>query len=241
MNILLDGLFPQYCALCGLRSLESQPLCHGCAGDLVPNTDSCLQCAIPLAGLFPSTATGMERRCGRCLSHPPAFSRARVPWLYDDQIAFLIQRWKFGGQRQLTGLLARLWLQRCHKTSDVDVLVPVPLHWRRIMRRGFNQSELVCRELQRLSPELHDTPVARMVRRSRATAAQSGMDARQRAGNLRNAFTVKEPCDNLRIAVVDDVLTTGATAQAMAQALRAAGASDVEIWCLARTPAPGYR
>ena len=94
-------------------------------------------------------------------------------------------------------------------------MVPVPLHWRRQWWRGFNQSQLLCRALRAACPELAALPIAaRAISRKRATAAQSGMNARQRARNLQGAFTVHEPCDNLRVAVVDDVLTTGATAAA---------------------------
>ncbi|RLA51497.1 MAG: ComF family protein, partial [Gammaproteobacteria bacterium] len=122
--------------------------------------------------------------------------------------------------------------------SPVDLLLPVPLHWRRLWQRGFNQSDLLCRQLRCAHPALTGAVLEnRLVRRHRATAAQSGSNASQRARNLRGAFTARRPCDNLRIAIVDDVLTTGATASAVASVLQAAGASHIEVWCLARTPA----
>lgn len=140
----------------------------------------------------------------------------------------------------MTTLLAALWQQRVQHATSVDILVPVPLHWQRLWRRGFNQSELLCRQMQAICPQLKACKTApHMVKRIRSTVAQPGMNASQRAANLKGAFTVIKPCDNLRIAIVDDVLTTGATATAMASALAAAGASHIEVWCLARTPAPG--
>jgi ComF family protein len=234
---LLDGIFPHHCALCGLRSHRHVPLCLECEGEMPVNHHSCARCAIPLP---PSTETDTLRFCGNCLHTPPPFDRVVAPWLYGEYLAHLIHQWKFRRDRRLTALLASLWLQRAELRSPVDLLVPVPLHWRRRWQRGFNQSELLCRQLHAINPELKSCRIAhRLVRRRRATAAQAGMTARERAGNLKDAFTVRGPCDNLRIASVDDVLTTGATAAAVADVLAAAGASFIEVWCLARTPAPG--
>ncbi len=235
---LLDGLFPHYCALCGLRSHRQVPLCPECESEMPVNHHCCVRCAIPLppAGALCNTA----RLCGSCLQNPPPFHRAIAPWLYDEYLAHLIHQWKFHRERRMTTLLAALWRQRVELQPTVDLLVPVPLHWRRRWQRGFNQSELLCRQLLATCPELKSSKLAhRLVRRQRPTAAQAGMNARQRAGNLNGAFTVRGPCDNLRIAIVDDVLTTGATAAAVADVLSTAGASYIEVWCLARTPSPG--
>jgi ComF family protein len=162
-----------------------------------------------------------------------------APWLYSEYLGHLIHRWKYSGDLGMTPLLAELWRQRAQPTP-VDLLVPVPLHWWRQWRRGFNQSELLAQRLHQVCPELSTSAIdTHLLKRHRATAVQSGSNARDRAGNLRGAFTVTRPCDNLRIAVIDDVLTTGATATEIARALAKAGASHIEIWCLARTPAPG--
>lgn len=233
---LLDGLFPNYCVLCGLRSHRTVPLCIDCQAELRPNSHCCRRCAIPLA---PNQGSAGPL-CGSCLQAPPPFQRVIAPWLYDEHLAYLIQRWKYQGERRLTPLLASLWLQHAAQPTPVDAMIPVPLHWRRQWQRGFNQAELLGRQLRSSCPALKACALQhRAVRRHRATAAQSGMNARQRTGNLKGAFTAHQPCDNLRIAIVDDVLTTGATAAELARVLRAAGASHIEIWCLARTPAPG--
>jgi len=231
---LLDGLFPRYCCLCGLRSHRELSLCTVCEGELQPNRNCCSRCALPLAG-----ETGGPRLCGACLARPPAFERVAAPWIYNEHMAHIIHRWKYGREVRLTVLLAQLWLREIPDAGAVDLLVPVPLHWRRLWHRGYNQSELLCRQLQATSAELKILGRdSRLVRRSRPTAAQSGMGAADRSRNLRGAFTMRGRCASLRVAVVDDVLTTGATAQAMALALRGAGAAAVEVWCLARTPSP---
>lgn len=233
---VLAGLFPDYCSLCGLLSQRPWPLCCACEQELQTNRICCYRCAIPLPAEAAPTPAAL---CGSCLQRHTPYQRVIAPWLYCERLAHLIGRWKFHGERQLTPLLASLWLQQAGEPGPVDVMVPVPLHWRRLWHRGFNQSELLCRQLRALAPDGVPTRLDhRSVRRSRATAAQSGMGAAQRARNLRGAFTAHNRYDNLRIAIVDDVFTTGATAAAMAHTLRKAGARHIEVWCLARTPAP---
>ena len=233
LGALMEGLLPGYCALCGLRSHQPLPLCEPCKRELAINDPACRRCGLPLAA--------DARLCGQCLRHPPVFSRVEAPWLYGEYMAYLIHRWKFHRQQHLTPLLARLWLERSAAGNTVDLVVPVPLHWRRRWQRGYNQAELLARELLRCTPGLADGGLShRLLRRNRATPGQSGLDARQRSRNLRGAFTVRERCDNLRIALVDDVLTTGATASEASSALLEAGAREVHLWCLARTPAPDH-
>ena len=234
---LLDGIFPHHCALCGLRSHRPVPLCLECEIEMPVNQYCCARCAIPLPATGKST---LVRVCGNCLHTPPPFDRVIAPWLYEEYLAHLIHQWKFRRERRMTTLLAALWRQRAELHSPVDLLVPVPLYWRRQWQRGFNQSELLCRQLLATCPDLASAKIAhRLVRRRRSTAAQAGMNAQQRAGNLKGAFKVYGPCDTLRIAIVDDVLTTGATAAAVAEVLASAGASYIEVWCLARTASPG--
>ncbi len=231
---LLEGLFPSRCVLCGLPSHRALPLCRGCEGDLVPNRPACPRCALPQARPLPPGIA-----CGACQRRPPPFAAALAPWIYEEQLAFIIGRWKFGGERRLAPLLAHLFLARARgQLYPPDLLLPTPLHWGRRFRRGFNQAEDLCAALVRggLPAKLAGRSLAR---RSRATPAQSALDASSRERNLRDAFTAIRRCDNLRIAIVDDVLTTGATTGALARALLSAGAAHVEVWCLARTPAPG--
>ncbi len=232
---LLEGLFPNDCCLCGLRSHRTLPLCRECEAELQPNRHRCPGCAIPLAA-----GSGEPAPCGSCQQRPPAFDAVIAPWLYSEHMAHLVHRWKYRGETRLTPLLAYLWLRETPAPAPVDLLVPVPLHWRKLWRRGFNQSDLLARQLCRLCPGIAVCGChGRLVRRVRPTAPQSGINATERRRNLRGAFTTLDTCATLRIAIVDDVLTTGATAEAMARALRAAGASAVEVWCLARTPPPG--
>jgi len=228
---LLDAVLPQTCALCGLPSGRALPLCPPCAAELPTNDEACMRCAVPLPALGPG------RVCGACQKHPPPFDRVRAPWLYGEYLGYLIHRWKYAGDLTLTPLLAELWLEKSGPLARVDALVPVPMHWWRQWRRGYNQSALLAQHPARRLPG-QDTPrvVERLVRRKRSTKPQSGMGAHARARNLKDAFTALGPCDNLRLAVIDDVFTTGATAAEVARTLKRAGAAEVEVWCIARTP-----
>jgi ComF family protein len=177
--------------------------------------------------------------CANCLLEAPPYERVIAPWLYDEQMAFLIHRWKFKGERRLGKLFAELWLDGEPSPSPVDVIVPVPLHWWRLCQRGFNQAEILCHQLRRQCPPLRKANLAAgLVSRNRATGSQASLAASRRSQNLAGAFRVHRPCRDLRIAVVDDVMTTGSTVTALARTLRAAGAHSVEVWCIARTPAP---
>jgi ComF family protein len=230
LSPVLQGLFPNYCCLCQWRCPGALPLCAACRSELPANPQACCRCALPLASASASL-------CAACLQSPPAFDRVIAPWLYGEYVAHLLQRWKFHGDRRLTPLLADLWLQQVSDAPEVDAVLPVPLHWLRHWRRGYNQAELLALALQQQWPQL--TLNTSLLRRHKFTRAQSGMNADERSRNLRAAFTASDACANLRLAVVDDVLTTGATANEAAKTLKHAGAAHVEIWCLARTPSPG--
>ena len=134
---LLDGLFPSSCTLCGLRSHRRVPLCAECQAEIQPNPTCCQRCAIPLPRIPAASAPGL---CGQCLHSPPPFHRVIAPWLYSEQLAYLIQRWKFKGETRLTPLLASLWFQRVPSRTRVDLLIPVPVPWRRLWQRGFTQA-----------------------------------------------------------------------------------------------------
>jgi ComF family protein len=176
-----------------------------------------------------------------------------APWLYDEPMAHLIGQWKYHRKHWLTPLLAELWIRHYQTAAavgrtneavsvnaDVDVMVPVPIAPMRLLSRGFNQASLLATEIQRRLPQTRKPPVdATLLRRAGFAGAQVGLGARARRANTDHAFTVTKPCDNLRVAVVDDVVTTAATASAIATALKRRGAGQVEIWCLARTPLPG--
>ena len=155
LQALLDGLFPSYCELCDLATTGALPLCEDCRGELPLNRPACPRCALPVpASVLPGTL------CGQCLAAAPPFTHTLAPYLYEEYLAFLVARWKYQRQPQLSALLADLWLAVAAPATDIDLLVPVPLHWRRAWRRGYNQAALLCDELLQRRPA-HPSSAAR--------------------------------------------------------------------------------
>lgn len=227
---LFCKVFPSHCLLCLQPSRRQLSLCEPCQGDLPWLTRHCRQCALPLAD------AGDDERCGQCLSLPPAFSRCLCPLRYDFPVNHLVTGFKYHRQFANGALLAELWLQRWATPLEQppELIVPVPLHWRRRLHRGYNQAELVARHWSLAL----DIPMATPLQRRRATAAQQGLSAQDRQHNLHDAFVLRQAklVAGKHIALVDDVLTTGATARNVAAILARGGARQVDIWCLARTP-----
>jgi ComF family protein len=170
---------------------------------------------------------------------PPAFDHCIAAFEYRFPVNQLITGFKHGKKLEFGSLLAELWLENCHPAGHLkpDIIIPVPLHWRRQFARGFNQAELLANYYSR-KMQIECRPV---IKRHRATAMQQGLSAAARRKNLKNAFSlpakhVKQTIEGRHIALVDDVVTTGSTAQQLALQCKRAGASRVDIWCLARTP-----
>jgi ComF family protein len=225
----------QSCLLCGEASDDATPICTACETELPWLGDQCQTCALPLP------AAGMT--CGPCLKQPPAFERVAVPWTYGFPVDSLITRfkhsakWPFG--HLLAELLARFLLHRFDEDLDrPDTLVPVPLAVKRLRQRGFNQAAMLAGWL---GTRLDIACDEKLLLRVQDTSAQQGLKAEARKKNLRNAFALAPDATikGRHLALVDDVLTTGATAQALARLLMDAGAARVDVYCLARTPKPG--
>lgn len=235
-GVYSELLQPDHCLLC-LASLQqqTQAICTGCLEDLPWLLHSCQSCALPLpAG---------QKICAQCQQSPPAFSRAHCAWRYAMPVNALVAGFKYTKQWPAGRLLSELLAKDLqHQQSEqqltlADALIPVPLSAKRLRQRGYNQSLMIARWLadSLKLPVLHNA-----VRRIRHTRIQQGLDAKQRQSNMQGAFAVKKPQQiaGLHLALVDDVLTTGATCNALARVLRAAGARQVDVYCLARTPRP---
>ena len=224
---LLRGLLPAACLLCGGAARGSLDLCADCAAELPALHNACPRCAMPLPDAH-------DTPCALCLQRPPRFIACIAALRYEHPVRELVSRFKFQGDlatgRMLAGLLARRLAVLPAQRRAAAVLVPVPLHPARLRERGFNQSERIARVL---AAELGLPLSNALVRRVQRTADQKQLGAAARSRNLQGAFHAAG-CAGRRIALVDDVITTGATAEAVTAALLAAGAEQVEVWCLAR-------
>ena len=202
-------------------------LCDPCRASLPWITRPCRQCGLPLVD-------APVPLCGECIVRPSPFQQVVAPFAFEPPAAELVRGIKFGGDlvanRVLATLLAAEIADRYERLPAV--ILPVPLHWRRLVLRGHNQAGLIARTLGRKLgvPVEFDS-----VRRVRATRAQTGLDRAARRRNLNGAFTCRAAVAERAVAVVDDVLTTGATLTAMAHCLKTAGAREVHVWTLART------
>jgi ComF family protein len=231
LNRLQYALFPLRCQLCGAPGDRGQDLCGGCRAELPWASTGCARCAAPLP------AAAMGRHCARCQQSPPHFDRVLAPFRYAPPLDHLILRLKFQrdlAQARLLGeLLAGHLRDRQAEGADAwpDILLPVPLHRRRLAERGFNQSLELGRTLQRLLPLRLDY---RLARRVKHTDTQSLLPARQRVRNLRDAFVLDDRPLPAHVALLDDVMTTGATVNELARLLKRAGVARVDVWVLAR-------
>lgn len=171
--------------------------------------------------------------CHHCEVQLPAFERVTAAYRYAWPLNILVTGFKFDGHYLYGDSLAKLMVRRfAGMSSAADLVVPTPLHPQRLAERGYNQSEFLAEKLA----EYFQRPLERkLLVRTVNTEAQSGKNRRQRLANLNNAFKVTRRLHGERVAVVDDVLTTGVTADRMANTLLKAGASSVEVWVLART------
>ncbi len=225
----------QTCLLCDEHTDNGQTICSCCEAELPWLGGHCQVCALPLP------SHGLV--CGACLQKPPSFTRVEVPWRYAFPIDSLITRFKHQAKWPLGRLLGELLSQHLQHAFDEglprpDLLLPVPLADKRQRQRGFNQAGLLT---EWLSANLQLPVQAHWLERVIDTPAQQQLDAATRKRNLRKAFALApdSAVSGRHVALVDDVLTTGATAKSLARLLKKAGAARVDVYCLARTPKPG--
>ncbi|MDO8466385.1 MAG: double zinc ribbon domain-containing protein [Gallionella sp.] len=213
----------QPCVLCGSMSHDGL-WCAACDGAL-PYLDAphCPSCALPtLAGEV----------CGQCLKHPPLFTRTTAVFGYSFPLDKLIQAMKYGEQFALAHAFAEKLVRRIDKTSLPDCVIPMPLHPVKLCKRGFNQSQLLAAKAAR---ELGIKLLPDACQRVRDTPPQSALPWKERKKNVRDAFSCDADLTGKRVALVDDVLTTGASLNALAEVVQNCGAIEISAWVVART------
>ena len=238
LDSLLNLVFPEGCLICAAPVVhrKNRGVCPGCllkAHALRIPQPICPSCGLPL----PNFKTGSNVLCVQCILDPPVFSGARSFGYYSAELAGLIHGLKFHKRKNLAEILVPFMVETFYaswKQTDFDLVLPVPLHTKRRRDRGYNQSELLARSLAlRVDIPFSDS----LLIRTRSTSSQVGLSDLQRRENVRNAFRCADPgrTAGRRILLIDDVMTTGATAKSTAQALIRGGALRVSVLTLART------
>lgn len=225
---IINYLYPSECPSCSQKtdSFTEAPFCRSCwSGIKQYSGPACPLCSNPLA----STSADI---CGECLKNPPPFSKAHCYALYEGVLAKALHRFKFGGIRRLHKPLSAFLLT--FDLSEADALVPVPLSASGLRKRGFNQSLLLA---GRLSHGKGVPVVVDGLIKIRDTLPQIGLTAPKRRANLRGAFAARESFGGMNLVLVDDVVTTGATAAECTRVLMGAGALSVRVAAVARASA----
>lgn len=224
---ILRAALPQRCILCVAPSGDAL-LCAGCAQSMPRIAAACPRCALP----SPSGET-----CGACLAKPPFYATAIAAWTYAFPADRLLQAFKYGGRLALADTFAHALAQRAGAAAPPDGLIALPLSVQRQRARGFNQAHEIARRISART----GVPLLHALRRTKDSPPQAGMSLAQRKRNVRGTFEATRPLAGLAVALVDDVMTTGATLAEAALAAREAGARRVDAWVVARTLPPAQR
>ncbi len=221
LNIILRAL-PLRCQLCQHPLGQSRhPWCETCHASL-PRHPRCLQCGLPTPYVIES--------CGHCLKKPPLWDGLICVGTYTFPYDKLLHRFKYQGHYWLAPALATLLATEIEEPAPL--LLPVPMHWRRRISRGFNHSGVLARELAKV---LETQYAPNVLKRTRATRQQQGLNRQSRLSNLKSAFSVNGKLPP-HVALVDDVVTTGATIAQICSLLRRHGVERIDVYCLCRTP-----
>lgn len=229
-NTALKSVLPHHCLVCNTLSDLDKDICNVCWLSLPWMLSSCKQCgrALDIAHTGPLY-------CGECLKNPPAYDNTITPLIYQDSVISLITKLKFYSNFAAARLFAEFLAERVlarHKPEDLpSLIIPVPLHPKRLFRRGYNQANLVAMHLSRLTNIPYSQSFCHRVRHS---IPQSKTSATSRRANMTEAFKMLKPCQAHHIAIIDDVMTTGATVGTLSQILKKQGVQAVSVWCVAR-------
>jgi ComF family protein len=221
---LYTWLMPYTCVLCHHPSNRKQDLCEPCHRELPMLTHNCPRCARELS---------IELICGECLKHPPPFDATYALFSYVGLIQRLILSLKFNSTLIHAKILGELLADHLANQKMIlpSVIIPVPLHHKRIKERGFNQAIEIARPIaKRLSLPINTTACKRI----KPTLAQATLSAEKRKENIKQAFEVTDNFAEAHIAILDDVITTGHTITEIAHTFKNAGVRRIDVWCVAK-------
>ena len=232
LNNIQFCLFPGTCVICDTASYRQLDLCLDCEANLPRPASPCLCCGLPLR-----TGSYKGDICGRCINKTPPYTRIISAFNYAEPVNSLISAFKYADKLAYGRVLSELLLQKLEVVYQhrplPDLLIPMPLHAKRVRERGYNQALEIARILGRNL----DIPIDyQNFTRNRYTSPQEGLNIQQRRSNLHRAFTCRNNSISLPacVAIVDDVITTTASIQSLCKILRKYGAEEIYAWSLAR-------
>ena len=210
-------------------ALASNKLCHACHLKLPTIKQACKVCGLP--------CSAVDTPCGQCLKSSPPYDLSLSAFHYEQPISDFITQFKYGNRLDLLPLMTNyllhtinLRLKNESRSQPPELIIPIPLHYKKRNHRGFNQSRLIAKNLSKSL----DIPLSGdEVKRVRQTKTQASLDANERKKNLKNAFEINKELPE-RVAIVDDIITTGTTVSELAMLASKHGAKQIEVWSLAR-------
>lgn len=230
---IVTQFVPRHCLFCLEKTHSHSDLCQSCVDSLVLNKNCCQRCATPMSHTIQQDII----LCGNCLSHHYHYDRVYSPYLYSEEISYLIRKFKYQKKIHYANVLSELFIQQTELVNDFQfpqAIIPVPMHQKRLRQRGFNQAL----ELSRSLASRYQLPLLySCLIRNRYTSLQAGLIATERQKNVHQAFAMKKPIPYEHIALVDDVMTTGSTVNEAAKILKLNGIARVDIWTIARAGA----
>lgn len=233
---LLHKIIAKHCLFCLQKTTDNQDICGACYQAIAVNHSSCQRCASPMEQI----ESHDKLLCGNCLSHHYYYDQVISPYLYSEDIRYLITQLKYHKKIHFAKVLAELFIRQNKINKEFllpQLIIPMPMHSKRLRERGFNQAL----EISRFISSYYSLPVDyTSISRSRYTDLQAGLAASARQKNVSNAFTIKKPISCQYIAIIDDVMTTGSSANEVAKLIKSSYNKDlnkniqVDIWTIAR-------
>ena len=221
-NHFTQLIFKQNCLLCAIATDNNIGICQNCTDELPYSpASSCPQCGLSSNSLI----------CGSCLNSPPDFDITRAVFIYAFPIDAMMQRYKYGDALHISRTFGKFLVEEIDLNS-IDLIIPMPMHPARLKERGFNQALEIAKVFS--GNKLDYTSAIRQ----KLTPPQASLPFKARVKNIKGAFAINNSLTGKRVAIVDDVMTTGASLNELAKTLKKAGASHVECWVVARTLPP---
>lgn len=233
-NKIQSNLYPYTCFLCGTAGDNKLDLCNDCLSEFKSMHSCCSRCGIALDNRYNHQKSNAIKHlvCGACLKKPPSFDQVKTLYHYEGAPRFLIQSLKYQNKHSCARTMGTLMAAQLNtQAAKPDAFIPIPLHIKRLRQRGFNQATEIANYLQH---SIGYRSQNKILKRVINTAQQMNLKAPQRKKNMRGAFSC-QPAKHLPyVILIDDVVTTGSTANEAAKALKKAGVKRVDVWAFAR-------